>query len=62
MDTIGIVETQFFTFAVDEPFALDSGAALSPVNLWAVIDAWLTTCWSPWWSDSVTAPWIARRR
>ncbi len=33
MDTIGIVETQFFTFAEDEPFTLDSGAALSPVTL-----------------------------
>ncbi len=33
MDTIGIVDTQTFTFAENEPFALDSGAALSPVTL-----------------------------
>ncbi|MCB8920416.1 MAG: homoserine O-acetyltransferase [Ardenticatenaceae bacterium] len=33
MNSIGIVKTDFFTFAENEPFALDSGAALSPVTL-----------------------------
>ena len=30
---IGVVETQTFTFAEDEPFCLESGAILSPVTL-----------------------------
>ena len=30
---LGIVETQSFTFAADEPFVLESGATLSPVTL-----------------------------
>ncbi|NJN81684.1 MAG: homoserine O-acetyltransferase [Caldilineaceae bacterium] len=29
----GIVEQKFFTFAVDEPFCLESGATLSPVKI-----------------------------
>jgi homoserine O-acetyltransferase len=32
-NSIGIVETQTFTFAEDEPFQLESGAALQPVTL-----------------------------
>ncbi|MEZ4645881.1 MAG: alpha/beta fold hydrolase [Chloroflexota bacterium] len=32
-NSIGIVETQTFTFAQDEPFVLDSGATLQPVTL-----------------------------
>jgi homoserine O-acetyltransferase len=32
-DSIGIVETQYFTFADDRPFVLESGAALGPVTL-----------------------------
>src|SRR5512147_3106557 len=32
-DTVGDVTTQSFTFAEDEPFCLESGAALSPVTL-----------------------------
>jgi homoserine O-acetyltransferase len=31
--SIGIVETQSFTFAEDEPFCLESGASLSPVTV-----------------------------
>lgn len=31
--SVGIVETQSFTFAEDEPFCLESGAALGPVTL-----------------------------
>lgn len=33
MNSIGLVEPQFFTFAESEPFVLDSGATLSPVTL-----------------------------
>ncbi len=32
-NSIGLVTTQTFTFAEDEPFVLDSGAALQPVTL-----------------------------
>ena len=32
-DSVGIVETQYFTFAGDEPFVLESGATLGPVTL-----------------------------
>lgn len=32
-DSVGIVETKYFTFAQDEPFVLESGAVLSPVTL-----------------------------
>ncbi|MEZ4518614.1 MAG: homoserine O-acetyltransferase [Chloroflexota bacterium] len=32
-DSIGIVTTQSYTFAEDEPFVLESGATLSPVTL-----------------------------
>lgn len=32
-DSVGIVETRHFTFAEDEPFVLESGAALGPVTL-----------------------------
>jgi homoserine O-acetyltransferase len=32
-DSIGIVETQTYTFAQDDPFVLESGATLSPVTL-----------------------------
>ena len=32
-NSVGIVETQSFTFARDEPFALESGATLGPVTL-----------------------------
>jgi homoserine O-acetyltransferase len=31
--SVGIVETQFFTFAEDEPFCLESGATLGPVTI-----------------------------
>jgi homoserine O-acetyltransferase/O-succinyltransferase len=31
--SIGVVETQTFTFAEDEPFCLESGASLSPVTV-----------------------------
>ncbi|MCX7854148.1 MAG: homoserine O-acetyltransferase [Caldilineales bacterium] len=31
--SVGVVETQYFTFAQDEPFRLESGATLSPVTL-----------------------------
>lgn len=31
--SVGIVETQFFTFAEDDPFCLESGASLSPVTV-----------------------------
>jgi homoserine O-acetyltransferase len=31
--SVGIVETQTFTFAEDEPFCLESGATLSPVTI-----------------------------
>lgn len=30
---LGVVETQYYTFAVDEPFVLESGATLSPVTV-----------------------------
>jgi len=30
-DSVGNVETQFYTFAEDEPFCLESGASISPV-------------------------------
>ncbi len=32
-DSVGIVETHYFTFAQEEPFVLESGAVLSPVTL-----------------------------
>ena len=32
-DSVGIVDTQYFTFAEDEPFVLESGATLGPVTL-----------------------------
>jgi len=32
-NSVGLVQTQTFTFAQDEPFALESGATLSPVTL-----------------------------
>lgn len=32
-DSVGIVETRYFTFAEDEPFVLESGATLGPVTL-----------------------------
>ncbi len=32
-DSVGIVETRYFTFAQEEPFVLESGAVLSPVTL-----------------------------
>jgi homoserine O-acetyltransferase/O-succinyltransferase len=32
-NSVGIVETQTFTFAEDEPFCLESGASLSPVTV-----------------------------
>jgi homoserine O-acetyltransferase len=32
-NSVGVVETQVFTFAVDEPFGLESGASLSPVTM-----------------------------
>jgi homoserine O-acetyltransferase len=32
-DSVGIVETQYFTFAEDQPFVLESGATLGPVTL-----------------------------
>jgi homoserine O-acetyltransferase len=32
-DSVGSVETQFFTFAEDEPFCLESGTMLGPVTL-----------------------------
>jgi homoserine O-acetyltransferase/O-succinyltransferase len=32
-DSVGTVTTQFFTFAEDEPFCLESGALLSPVTI-----------------------------
>jgi len=32
-DSVGVVEEQTFTFAEDEPFCLESGAALGPVTL-----------------------------
>jgi homoserine O-acetyltransferase len=32
-DSVGIVETQYFTFAEDRPFELESGATLGPVTL-----------------------------
>jgi homoserine O-acetyltransferase/O-succinyltransferase len=32
-NSVGIVETQTFTFAEDEPFCLESGASLSPVTI-----------------------------
>lgn len=32
-DSVGIVKTQTFTFAEDEPFQLESGASLQPVTL-----------------------------
>ncbi len=32
-DSVGIVETRYFTFAEDAPFALESGATLGPVTL-----------------------------
>ena len=32
-NTVGAVSTQFFTFAEDEPFCLESGESLSPVTL-----------------------------
>lgn len=32
-DSVGIVETQYLTFAQDEPFELESGATLGPVTL-----------------------------
>ena len=32
-DSIGVVETQHFTFAQDQPFVLESGATLSPVTI-----------------------------
>lgn len=31
--SLGIIETQYFTFAQDEPFVLESGATLSPVTM-----------------------------
>jgi homoserine O-acetyltransferase len=31
--SVGVVETQTFTFAEDEPFCLESGASLSPVTI-----------------------------
>jgi homoserine O-acetyltransferase len=31
--SVGIVQTEFFTFADDEPFCLESGATLSPVTI-----------------------------
>lgn len=33
LDSVGSVETRYFTFAEDEPFVLESGATLSPVTL-----------------------------
>lgn len=32
-NSVGVVETQSFTFAEDEPFCLESGATLSPVTI-----------------------------
>ncbi len=32
-NSVGITETQYFTFAADEPFVLESGAALGPITL-----------------------------
>ena len=32
-DSVGIVETQYFTFADDAPFVLESGASLGPITL-----------------------------
>ena len=32
-DSVGIVETQYFTFAEEAPFVLESGATLGPVTL-----------------------------
>ena len=32
-DSVGIVETEYFTFAADEPFVLESGATLGPITL-----------------------------
>ena len=32
-DSVGIVETQYFTFADEAPFVLESGATLGPVTL-----------------------------
>lgn len=32
-NSVGIVHTQYFTFAEDEPFVLESGATLSPVTI-----------------------------
>ncbi len=32
-DAIGVVETQYYTFAEKEPFVLESGATLSPVTI-----------------------------
>ncbi len=32
-NSVGIVETQLFTFAEDEPFCLESGASLGPVTI-----------------------------
>ncbi len=32
-DSVGIVETQYFAFAEDEPFVFESGATLSPITL-----------------------------
>jgi homoserine O-acetyltransferase len=33
LDSVGIVETQYLTFAQDEPFELESGATLGPVTV-----------------------------
>ena len=35
--SIGIVETQYFTFAEDQPLALESGESLGPITLNLVI-------------------------
>jgi homoserine O-acetyltransferase len=32
-DSVGLVDTQYFTFGEDEPFRLESGASLQPVTL-----------------------------
>jgi len=32
-DSVGIVETQYFTFADEAPFVLESGATLGPITL-----------------------------
>ena len=32
-DSVGIVETEYFTFADEAPFVLESGATLGPITL-----------------------------